>query len=77
MGEHLSKAARSASSISCGACEHGTVYITFHDENGEVFAYAPLPVLMAVEFSTDLTGEVERAVELVASGEVTPAPEVH
>lgn len=77
MGEHLGKTARAASSISCGACEHGTVYITFHDEDGKVFAYAPLPVLVAVEFSGNLTGEVERAVNIVTEAEAPSAQEVH
>ena len=56
----------SASSLSISSCGHGSVFIRLHGPDGEIFAYASMPALVAVDVSNDLVDEIQRAV--AASG---------
>ncbi len=59
----------SAKSISSSYCEHGTVFVHFHDATGAVIAQAAMPASIATDFISDLIANTEAA--LAVTG---PAP---
>lgn len=50
---------RLAAGISCGHCEHGSVYVEFHDSDGVVFAAASMDEAQAAGFLKMLTASCE------------------
>jgi hypothetical protein len=61
--------ARNAKAVSVASCQHGHVFIRFHDENGEIIASACMDIEAASDFVENTLDEMQKAVEaVVASG---------
>jgi hypothetical protein len=68
---------RYAKQISSATCPHGNVHILLHDENGEVFAVAALPLEPAADFLEQLGSDCEAALAIAQGAVVAPAGELH
>lgn len=66
-----------ATSISCRRCNHGTLFIDLHGEDGEVFATASMDVETGVEFLTQFGDHCEAILEATAAGKLQAAGGVH
>lgn len=66
-----------AKSISLSRCEHGSVFVHLHGEDGDVFATASMDIETAVEFNMQLLDQCEAILDARAKGDLEPAPELH
>jgi hypothetical protein len=54
---------RAAKSISVTRCDCPSVWIRLHDENGDIFAYACMPLETSVAITQELCDANEAAIE--------------
>lgn len=47
-----------AAGISVGRCEHGSIFIHFHDADGEIFALASMDLACAIDVQEDFQAEI-------------------
>lgn len=66
-----------AKSISSTFCQHGSLFVRFHDAAGEVIAEAALDLENAADFLEAFGENCEGALQLVVSGRAVAAPDVH